>query len=69
MPYSIHIHLYHIAWVDQREKQGYKPDVSLYPGRSKLGPKTVTDATLYIDTIVSLNLLAFVRLIKSCFSI
>ena len=53
--------MYHFVWADQREKQGYKCDVSLkkrdtnnlYPGN---------DATIYIDTtkpllIVGLNLL------------
>ena len=53
--------MYHFAWADQREKQGYKCDVSL-----KRGIQIIcileNDATLYIGTtkrllIVGLNLL------------
>ena len=58
--------MYHFVWVDQRERQGYKCDVSLKRGIQiicTLGD----DATLYIGTtnpllIVSLNLLIILSL-------
>ena len=28
----VHVIMYHFAWADQREKQGYKSDVSLKAG-------------------------------------
>ena len=53
--------MYHFAWVDQREKQGYKCDVSLKRG-IQIICTLENDATLYIGTtkpllIVGLNLL------------
>ena len=52
-------HVCHFAWVDQREKQGYKCDISLKGGINNL--YSGNDTTLYIDTIkplliVGLNL-------------
>ena len=54
-------HMYHFAWANQREKQGYKCDVSLKRG-IQIICTLENDATLYIDTtkplvIVGLNLL------------
>ena len=58
--------MYHFAWVDQREKWGYKCDVSL-----KRGIKIICiledDAALYIGAtkpllIVGLNLLIILSL-------
>ena len=50
--------MYHFAWAHQKEKQGYKFDVSLkrriqlvvVPWEIKLWYKPATDATFYIDT-------------------
>ena len=61
--------MYHFAWADQREKQGYKSDVlqiKLYPGKINLWCKPATDVTAYIDiaqwlSIAGLNLLASTR--------
>ena len=58
--------MYHFVWADQRERQGYKCDVSLKRGIQiicTLG----NDATLYIGTtnpllIVGLNLLIILSL-------
>ena len=58
--------MYHFVWANQREKQGYKCEVSL-----KRGIQVIcileNDATLYIDTtkpllIVGLNLLIILSL-------
>ena len=53
--------MFHFVWADQREKQGYKYDVSLKRG-IQIVYTLESDATVYIDTtkpllIVSLNLL------------
>ena len=53
--------MYHFVWADQREKQGYKCDVSLKRG-IQIICTLEGDATLYIGTknpllIVGLNLL------------
>ena len=55
------MNMYHFVWADQREKQGYKCDVSL-KGGIQIICTLGNDATLYIDTtkpllIVGLNLL------------
>ena len=69
--------MYHFVWADQREKQGYKSDVSLKRGiqiictlenDATLYINTLeNDATLYIDTtkpllIVGLNLVIILSL-------
>ena len=53
--------MYYFVWADQREKEGYKCDVSL-KGGIQIICNLEDDATLYIDTtkpllIVGLNLL------------
>ena len=58
--------MYHFVWADQREKQGYKCDVSL-KGVIQIIFTLENDATLYIDTtkpllIVGLNLLIILGL-------
>ena len=58
--------MYHFAWADQREKQGYKCDVSL-KGGIQIICTLEDDATLYIGTtnpllIVGLNLLIILSL-------
>ena len=58
--------MYHFVWADQREKQGYKSDVSLKRG-IQINCILENDATLYIDTtqpllIVGLNLLIILSL-------
>ena len=45
--------MYHFVWADQREKQGYKSDVSLKRG-IQIICTLENDATLYIDTTISL---------------
>ena len=57
--------MYHFVWADQREKQGYKSDVSLKGGIQI--NCTLENATIYIDTtkpllIVGLNLLIILSL-------
>ena len=67
--------MYHLVWADQREKQGYKCDVSL-KGGIQIICTLENDATLYIDTtklqlIVGLNLLIILsltlNLVTKCF--
>ena len=58
--------MYHFVWANQREKQGYKSDVSLKRG-IQIICTLENDATLYIDTtklllIVGLNLLIILSL-------
>ena len=70
------IHMYHFVWVDQREKQGYKSDVSLKRG-IQIICTLENDATLYIGTtkpllIMGLNLLIIfesitLNLVTKCF--
>ena len=53
--------MYYFVWADQREKEGYKCDVSL-KGGIQIICNLKNDATLYIDAtkpllIVGLNLL------------
>ena len=43
--------MYHFVWADQREKQGYKCDVSLKGGIQMICTLE-NDATLYIGTKV-----------------
>ena len=45
--------MYHFVWEDQREKQGYKCDVSLKRGIQIIFTLE-NDATLHIDTTKSL---------------
>ena len=42
--------MYHFVWADQREKQGYKYDVSLKRGIQMICTLE-NDANIYIDTI------------------
>ena len=58
--------MYRFVWADQREKQGYKCDVSL-KGGIQIICTLENDATLYISTtnpllIVGLNLLIILSL-------
>ena len=58
--------MYHFVWADQREKQGYKGDVSLRGGIQMICTLE-DDATLYIGTtnpllIVGFNLLIILSL-------
>ena len=58
--------MYHFVWADQREKQGYRSDVSLGGGMQMICTLG-NDATLYMDTvglllIVGLNLLMILSL-------
>ena len=58
------VHMYHPVWADQREKQGYKCDVSLMGG-IQIPCTLENDDTLYISTtnpllIVGLNLLIII---------
>ena len=58
--------MYHFVWADQREKQGYKCDVSLKRG-IQIICTVENDATLYIGTtkpllIVGLDLLIILSL-------
>ena len=58
--------MYHFVWADQREKQGYKCDVSL-KGGIQIICTLENDATLYIGItnpllIVGLNLLIILSL-------
>ena len=62
----VYTHIYHFAWADQREKQGYKCDVSL-KGGIQIICTLENDATLYIGTtnpllIVGFNLLIILSL-------
>ena len=67
--------MYHFVWVDQKERQGYKCDVSL-KGGIQIICTLENDATLYIDItklllIVGLNLLIILsltlNLVTECF--
>ena len=68
--------MYHFVWADQREKQGYKCDVSLKRG-IQIICTLENDATLYTDPtkpllIVGLNLLINIEsinlnLVTKCF--
>ena len=58
--------MYHFAWTNQREKQGYRSDVSLKRG-IQIVCTLENDASLYIDitkalSIVGLNLLIIMSL-------
>ena len=58
--------MYHFVWADQREKQGYKCDVSLKRGIQMICTLE-NDVTIYIDTtkpllIVGSNLLIILSL-------
>ena len=62
----IYIYIHHFVWTDQREKQGYKGDVSLRGG-IQIICSLKNDATLYIGImnpllIVGLNLLIILSL-------
>ena len=61
---SIYTSMYHFVWADQREKQGYKCDVSLKRG-IQIICTLENDATLYIGRtnpilIVGFNLLIII---------
>ena len=58
------LYMYHFVWVDHREKQGYKCDVSL-GGRIQIICTLEDDATLYIGMAAIDGGFAFVNNIES----
>ena len=58
--------MYHFVWADQREKQGYKSDVSLKRG-IQINGILENDATLYIDTTQPLLIVILSLTFTKCF--